>query len=256
MAVTTIALDLRWMTIVLAYGFVARVLAGPTLSPLAQLVTRVLTPALGREPRLVPGPPKRFAQGIGAAVTVTAAVLTVRLRPVRRRAGRARTVGRGGIAGGVRGVVHRLPALRAPHAGRRDPARGLRVVRRHLESGRGLGPRFPSRGHRPSGSRCGGAGAQGLGRASASAARSPWRARRWPSARASTPSSTSSTSPATSCLRRGVVRSSCACCPRSTGSSRRTGRPRCRRGWRRGGTRPRSCSRCSRRMMGSGCPPR
>jgi len=76
MAVTTIALDLRWMTIVLAYGFVARVLAGPRLSPLAQLVTRVLTPALGWEPRLVPGPPKRFAQGIGAAVTVTAAVLT------------------------------------------------------------------------------------------------------------------------------------------------------------------------------------
>ena len=76
MAVATIALDLRWMTVVLAYGFVARVLAGPTLSPLAQLVTRVLTPALGWEPRLVPGPPKRFAQGIGAAVTVTAAVLT------------------------------------------------------------------------------------------------------------------------------------------------------------------------------------
>ena len=76
MAVATIALDLRWMTVVLAYGFVARVLAGPTLSPLAQLVTRILTPALGREPRLVPGPPKRFAQGIGAAVTVTAAVLT------------------------------------------------------------------------------------------------------------------------------------------------------------------------------------
>ncbi len=76
MAVATIALDLRWMTVVLAYGFVARVLAGPRLSPLAQLVTRVLTPALGWEPRLVPGPPKRFAQGIGAAVTVTAAVLT------------------------------------------------------------------------------------------------------------------------------------------------------------------------------------
>ena len=76
MAVATIALDLRWMTVVLAYGFVARVLAGPRLSPLAQLVTRVLTPALRLRARLVPGPPKRFAQGIGAAVTVTAAVLT------------------------------------------------------------------------------------------------------------------------------------------------------------------------------------
>ncbi len=76
MAVATIALDLRWMTVVLAYGFVARVLAGPRLSPLAQLVTRVITPALPFEEKLVPGPPKRFAQGIGAVFTVTAAVLT------------------------------------------------------------------------------------------------------------------------------------------------------------------------------------
>ena len=45
---------------VLAYGFVARVLTGPTLSPLGQLVTRVVTPALDIEARPVPGPPKRF----------------------------------------------------------------------------------------------------------------------------------------------------------------------------------------------------
>jgi len=76
MAVVTIAFDLRWMTLVLAYGFLARVLTGPTLSPLGQLVTRAITPALPVEPRPVPGPPKRFAQGIGAAFTVTAAVLT------------------------------------------------------------------------------------------------------------------------------------------------------------------------------------
>ena len=76
MAAATIAFDLRWMTLVLAYGFVARALTGPKLSPLGQLVTRVITPALGIEPRLVPGPPKRFAQGIGAAFTVTAAWLT------------------------------------------------------------------------------------------------------------------------------------------------------------------------------------
>src|SRR5262245_34101484 len=76
MAVATIAFDIRWMTLVLAYGFVARVLTGPTLSPLGQLVTRVITPALDLEPRLVPGPPKRFAQGIGAVLTVVAAVLT------------------------------------------------------------------------------------------------------------------------------------------------------------------------------------
>jgi hypothetical protein len=76
MAVATIGLDLRWMTPVLAYGFLARVLAGPTFSPLGQLVTRVVTPALGVEARLVPGPPKRFAQGIGAACTLTAVLLT------------------------------------------------------------------------------------------------------------------------------------------------------------------------------------
>ena len=76
MATATIALDLRWMTLVLAYGFLARVLTGPTLSPLGQLVTRVVTPRLSLPERPVPGPPKRFAQAIGAAFTVTAAVLT------------------------------------------------------------------------------------------------------------------------------------------------------------------------------------
>jgi hypothetical protein len=64
-----------WLLAPLAYGFVARVLTGPTLSPLGQVVTRVVTPRLPVPPRLVPGPPKRFAQGIGAAVTVSAAVL-------------------------------------------------------------------------------------------------------------------------------------------------------------------------------------
>jgi hypothetical protein len=59
----------------LAYGFVARVLTGPTLSPLGQLVTRLITPALGAAPRNVPGPPKRFAQGIGAALSLAAAIL-------------------------------------------------------------------------------------------------------------------------------------------------------------------------------------
>jgi hypothetical protein len=77
MAVATIVFDQPWMTVVLAYGFLARVLTGPSLSPLGQLVTRVVTPRLGLAPRPVPGPPKRFAQGIGAAFSVTAAVLAV-----------------------------------------------------------------------------------------------------------------------------------------------------------------------------------
>ena len=63
-----------WLLPVLAYGFVARVLSGPTLSPLGQLVTRVLTPALPVEPKIVPGPPKRFAQAIGATLSVAAVI--------------------------------------------------------------------------------------------------------------------------------------------------------------------------------------
>lgn len=63
-----------WLIAPLAYGFVARVATGPTLSPLGQLVTRGVTPRLAVAPRLVPGPPKRFAQGIGATLSVTAAV--------------------------------------------------------------------------------------------------------------------------------------------------------------------------------------
>lgn len=63
-----------WLTAVLAYGFVARVLTGPTLSPLGQLATRVVTPKLPAAPKMVPGPPKRFAQGIGATLSIGAAV--------------------------------------------------------------------------------------------------------------------------------------------------------------------------------------
>ena len=61
----------------LTYGFIARVLAGPKLSPLCRLATQVLTPRLSIEHRFVPGPPKRFAQGVGAAFTITASVLFV-----------------------------------------------------------------------------------------------------------------------------------------------------------------------------------
>lgn len=70
-----------WVLVPLTYGFLARVVTGPTLSPLGQFATRVATPAVesmarGRTPhfhsRQVPGPPKRFAQAIGLAVTAAA----------------------------------------------------------------------------------------------------------------------------------------------------------------------------------------
>jgi len=76
MGVSAIAFNLRWLTLVMAYGFIARVLTGPTLSPLGQLVTRVVTPRLPFKPKLVPGPPKRFAQALGTAFTISAVILT------------------------------------------------------------------------------------------------------------------------------------------------------------------------------------
>ena len=63
-----------WLTVPIALGFVARVLTGPKLSPLGQLATRVVAPRIGHE-KLVPGPPKRFAQSIGAAVTLLSVLL-------------------------------------------------------------------------------------------------------------------------------------------------------------------------------------
>jgi hypothetical protein len=62
-----------WLFALLAAGFVARVLSGPRFSPLGQLATRVVAPRLG-EPKLVSGPPKRFAQGIGATLSTAALV--------------------------------------------------------------------------------------------------------------------------------------------------------------------------------------
>src|SRR5919197_65856 len=68
----------QWLLAVLAYGFWARVLTGPTLSPLGRFATAVAAPRLG-PPKYVPGPPKRFAQGIGAAVTTIAAACALAL---------------------------------------------------------------------------------------------------------------------------------------------------------------------------------
>ena len=80
-AVTLVTRDL-WLLIPLVYGFWARVLTGPTLSPLGQLVTRGITPRVHATPRMVPGPPKRFAQGIGAVLSTTAGILALAGQPV------------------------------------------------------------------------------------------------------------------------------------------------------------------------------
>jgi len=76
LSIVTLANGAYWIAAVLAYGFAARVLAGPTLSPLGQLATRVLAPRLGPA-KLVPGPPKRFAQAIGLVITTAVALLAL-----------------------------------------------------------------------------------------------------------------------------------------------------------------------------------
>ncbi|MGZ4763243.1 MAG: DUF4395 domain-containing protein [Ilumatobacteraceae bacterium] len=63
-----------WVLVPLVYGFLARVLTGPRLSPLGQFVTRVVTPRLDVDHRFVPGPPKRFAQGMGLTFSAGALV--------------------------------------------------------------------------------------------------------------------------------------------------------------------------------------
>lgn len=77
MTATALLSDRLWLTAPLAYGFAARVLTGPRLSPLGQLATRVVVPRLGGSARPVSGAPKRLAQAIGLAMSSTALVLGV-----------------------------------------------------------------------------------------------------------------------------------------------------------------------------------
>lgn len=63
-----------WGLWVIAAGFWLRVAWGPRFSPAGRLAVHVIAPRLGAA-RLVAGPPKRFAQAIGAAVSTASAVL-------------------------------------------------------------------------------------------------------------------------------------------------------------------------------------
>lgn len=77
MVVVMFATRQWWILAPLTFGFIARVASGPRFSPLGLLVTRVIRPRLPVTPRLVPGPPKRFAQGMGVAFSTTASVLAL-----------------------------------------------------------------------------------------------------------------------------------------------------------------------------------
>ena len=74
LSLITILTGQSWLMFLLAYGFLARVATGPTLSPMGLLATRVIAPRIAQQ-KLVPGPPKRFAQTVGLAFSMTALVL-------------------------------------------------------------------------------------------------------------------------------------------------------------------------------------
>ncbi len=71
LVILTLASGWYWLLVPITYGFWARLLTGPRLSPLGWVAMRVIAPRLGAK-RYVPGPPKRFAQGIGAAISTLA----------------------------------------------------------------------------------------------------------------------------------------------------------------------------------------
>ncbi len=64
----------EFLLLFITYGFLARVLTGPTLSPVGLLATKIIVPALGSPSKLVPGPPKRFAQFIGLLISLSATI--------------------------------------------------------------------------------------------------------------------------------------------------------------------------------------
>lgn len=86
MASGAVAADQPWLMWPLAYGFLARVLSGPRFSPLGLLATRVLEPRLPGNRKFAPGPPKRFAQGLG--LILSSAALLLHFRMGRPRAAR------------------------------------------------------------------------------------------------------------------------------------------------------------------------
>ena len=98
LTLTIILTDLYWLMFVLAYGFLARVLTGPKLSPMGLLATRVLVPIFGNRQKIVAGPPKRFAQSVGLMFSSAALVLTYGFGLV-------------GVAKGVMGVLVLFAAM-------------------------------------------------------------------------------------------------------------------------------------------------
>jgi len=76
LTVIIIIFDIKWLQFILVYGFLARVLTGPTLSPIGLLATKVLVPLFGSRNIPVAGAPKRFAQFVGLIFSMGSLVLT------------------------------------------------------------------------------------------------------------------------------------------------------------------------------------
>lgn len=74
LAVITIVAGQWWLYAALAIGFALRVAGGPRYSPFGRIAVHVIAPRIGPA-KLVPGPPKRFAQTIGLAFSTVALVL-------------------------------------------------------------------------------------------------------------------------------------------------------------------------------------
>lgn len=75
LAGSIVLFDIPWMLFLLAYGFLARVLTGPKMSPMGIIATKIIAPKILNRNRPVPGPPKRFAQAIGLTCSLIAIVM-------------------------------------------------------------------------------------------------------------------------------------------------------------------------------------
>ena len=64
-----------WAVSLLFIGFLLRLLFGPRVSPFALITLKLIIPLLKNPNKSVPGPPKRFAQFIGALITLIASII-------------------------------------------------------------------------------------------------------------------------------------------------------------------------------------
>ena len=77
LAVVSIVVNQWWLYAIVAIGFALRVAGGPKYSPFGRLAVHVIVPKIWKKEKLVPGPPKRFAQTVGLTFGIVATVLSL-----------------------------------------------------------------------------------------------------------------------------------------------------------------------------------